>query len=68
MEVPLELAHRLEFIKATDYARVQTDVETIGRMLYRLLSRCNPGNVTSLAPSAYRPAPRYFAWHCSHAT
>jgi four helix bundle protein len=44
VEVQLELAHRLGFIRETDYAQVQKDVETIGRMLYRLIESLQPGH------------------------
>jgi four helix bundle protein len=37
VEVQLELAHRLGFMKASDYEPLRKDIETIGRMLYRLI-------------------------------
>ena len=44
VEVQLEIAKRLRFLKATDYSRTQITVEEIGRMLNGLIVSLEPEN------------------------
>ena len=42
VDVQLEIARRLRFLKIADYNRVQMDVEEIGRMLNGLIISIEP--------------------------
>ena len=42
VEVQLEIAHRLRFLPAAEYKRIQTAVEEIGRMLNGLIMSLQP--------------------------
>ena len=44
VEVQLEIAKRLGFCSASDYARLQGRVERVGRMLNGLISSIQPGD------------------------
>ena len=44
MEVQLEIAQRLRFLKMADYKQTQSTVEEIGRMLNGLIVSLEPDN------------------------
>ena len=44
VEVQLEIAQRLRFLKIADYSRTQVTVEEIGRMLNGLIVSLQPDN------------------------